>query len=325
MALQETVEQPFAIFFCSEETAKYTGGGRTAFQKYLQACPGRPTPTTVFDGWSAVKALHAGGVQRFVQVPTTQKNLELMRQYGAPGGGVDTLVICGYNGDALITLSGELCVQSQVTAAMKHFPRKYEAWKTALQAQRRAQRARDAMAAARDAVPQVDYARLATVNWGYSLRAMKAIQEEMAEPFAIFFCSEEKAKYTGGGKAAFVKYRQAFPDRPTHTTVFDEPSTVRALRDAGVRRFVRVATTQENQPLMRKYGATAGADTLVICGYNGDVLITLQGAQSSNVAAAVMDFPQKYEAWKVALNDGRDKERKVKPQPGKIFVKKWWK
>jgi len=166
---------------------------------------------------------------------------------------------------------------------------------------------------------------LAKVQWGYSVRAMKAVLETTEEPFAIFFCPAETAKYTGGGKEAFDKYRQSFPGRPTPTTVFDERTSVEALQAAGVQRFVRLPTIPENLDLMRAYGAPANSRTLVVCGFNGDPLVTLRGEKcvQSGVTGAMKGFPAQYKEWKVALQEKLDRESQTQRPRGSIEIMKW--
>jgi len=94
-----------------------------------------------------------------------------------------------------------------------------------------------------------------------------------------------------------MEYQKANNNRPPKLTPFDQSVNVDELKKAGVRYFVKVAATKENEALFKKY--SVAPDTMIVCAPNGDVLTGLNGAQltQSNVSVMCKKFPALLASW----------------------------
>lgn len=118
--------KPYALFFCSEEVAKFAGEGSLAVESYRKANNNKPPVLTPFDQSTVMAEMGKAGVQIYAKVTATKANEALYRKYSA---GLNTLIICAPNGDSLLVLSGQQCNQSGVSSAMKNFEAIFTGWK----------------------------------------------------------------------------------------------------------------------------------------------------------------------------------------------------
>jgi hypothetical protein len=123
-------------------------------------------------------------------------------------------------------------------------------------------------------------------------------------PYAIFFCSEEAARFAGEGSAEVVSYRKEFK-RPLPATPFENPAVTKAVKESGLS-LVKVPATPANAELARKYNLT-GAPALVICAPNGEALTMLGGSQftMATILATLKTIREDYAAWKRAHPAGK--------------------
>ena len=154
------------------------------------------------------------------------------------------------------------------------------------------------------------------VQWLDSSEEAQRWVRQDGDPYVLFFCSEESAKLAGEGLEAWTEYRKTHKGPMPVAAVFETPALVNALRAAGFAFYVRVPATSSNAELMKKYGATAQAQTLVLCAFNGEALRTFAGPQCSaaSIVPALSDFRARYEAWKVFQRAKAEKERAA-PKP----------
>jgi hypothetical protein len=124
------------------------------------------------------------------------------------------------------------------------------------------------------------------------------LQKSCSDPFAIYFCTVDTAKYAGEGAKVIGECRKA--NAQCKATIWESQNVINDLKHAGVSKFVKIAATKENEELFKKFGA--GANTLVVCAPNGDKLVTLADEQcsESNVCKELKSFKDKLDGWKHA-------------------------
>ena len=118
-------DAPYAIFFCSEETAKFAGEGTAGVASYRKECKRAP-PTTPFENLAVTKAVKDSGLS-LVKVAATLSNAELARKYNVAGTPV--LVVCAPNGEAITALAGSQFTMASLLTTLRGIRENYTAWK----------------------------------------------------------------------------------------------------------------------------------------------------------------------------------------------------
>jgi len=116
----------FAIYFCSEQLAQTAGLGTVAIKAKIKAGQ-KPLKDTVFESVSVLSAFKKAGIMAFVKVPATKDNHVLAKKYQVTQD--NTLIICAPDGEAIVTLAGDQCNQTNVSKLLKMWAEVYEAWK----------------------------------------------------------------------------------------------------------------------------------------------------------------------------------------------------
>lgn len=122
----ESNNEAYALLFCTEDMAKYTGEGTKAVGAYKLANRGKSLTMSVFDASIVEAEMKKAGINTFVKIPAIKANEEHFKKYSAGG---NTLVICAPNGDKLFSLSGDQTSQTQLIAFLKTFKTNFESWK----------------------------------------------------------------------------------------------------------------------------------------------------------------------------------------------------
>ena len=114
------------MYFCSLRLGQTAGVGTVArlalIKKGIKSIQG-----TVFDSNAVLAAFKKADINEFFKVTAVKENIELARKYKVTMD--NTQVICDPNGEAVVTLAGVQCKQTNVIKLLKAWPTVYAAWK----------------------------------------------------------------------------------------------------------------------------------------------------------------------------------------------------
>jgi len=111
-AKQSAGEGPFALFFCSEEAAKFAGEGAKAVKERGSKHAGKPLPLTPFEQESVLQAVKDSGVP-IAKVPMTKEHADVIKKYGVATD--PALLLCAPTGELITGVAGPDCNPANVT------------------------------------------------------------------------------------------------------------------------------------------------------------------------------------------------------------------
>jgi protein tyrosine phosphatase (PTP) superfamily phosphohydrolase (DUF442 family) len=119
----------FAVYFCSELTARTAGEGTKATAEFKLANNGAAPEATIFESTEVLSEFNNAGISTFAKIPMTKENAALAQSFGAE---TNTLVICAPNGEKLWSCSGGQCTASTVVQFLsRDFASKFAQWQKA--------------------------------------------------------------------------------------------------------------------------------------------------------------------------------------------------
>lgn len=89
-------QQPFIVYFCSEDLAPVAGGDAKAFAEYRRTHSGDAPDWTVFDCPRMTAEMNKIGIAAYAKIANTPENAKLFARYGAKPG---MLIVCTPEGD----------------------------------------------------------------------------------------------------------------------------------------------------------------------------------------------------------------------------------
>ena len=113
----------------------------------------------------------------------------------------------------------------------------------------------------------------------------------------MLFTTRDLAQTAGEGPAVFKEYKEA-NGKAAEMTLVDYAPGIEPIRHKGVQIFVKLADTNANRELFKKYDAEPS--TVVLVAPDGEKLVSYKGADCSpeKIRPLLARFEEKFDDWK---------------------------
>jgi hypothetical protein len=115
-------QQPFVVYFCSQDLADVAGGDAKAFAEYRRTHSGDAPDWTVFDCPRMTAEMNKVGIGAYAKVADTPENAKLFARYGAKPG---MLIVCTPEGDKFAACDSS---RDAVLDTLYSLHERYEDW-----------------------------------------------------------------------------------------------------------------------------------------------------------------------------------------------------
>jgi hypothetical protein len=124
----------------------------------------------------------------------------------------------------------------------------------------------------------------------FSASVEDAIKEAKSRnrPFFILFCTPDVASTAGEDEKAYEAYHKSHNGEAPHWTVFDCPLCSDIMRKKGLAAFVKVANTEANKEIFKRYGAHE--NMLMICTPDGNSVLATSGDSHNGMVLLLNEY-----------------------------------
>lgn len=133
--------------------------------------------------------------------------------------------------------------------------------------------------------------------WAKSFEQAAEQAKFLHQPFALLLTTRDLVETAGEGPAVFKEYEEANGHLP-RMTIADHPPGIEPIMAAGLRIFVKLADTNANTAIFKKYGEKP--TTIVFIAPDGEKLVAYEGADCSpeKIYKLLDKFKEKFAKWK---------------------------